>query len=171
MYAYVGLGANLGDRARTLAQAVVEMARLGAVLRRSSLYETEPVGPPQPRYLNAAILVDTPLSPEDLLAGLLRIEAALGRRRPCLRDAPRTLDLDLLLLGEDGSLVFRSSDLVVPHPRLHQRAFALRPLLDLEPALVHPVLGSPLERLYRLRLAIEQAPRPAGPWPAALEPS
>jgi 2-amino-4-hydroxy-6-hydroxymethyldihydropteridine diphosphokinase len=170
MYAYIGLGANLGDRRGALAAGAARLGEAGAVLRRSAIYETAPVGPPQPAYLNAALLLDTPLAPLALLAALLAAEAALGRRRdPAEQNAPRTLDLDLLLLGPGGGLVVREPGLVVPHPRLHERAFALRPLLDLDEGLRHPLIGAPLAALYERCLAaapMTPAPRPlpGDPW-------
>jgi 2-amino-4-hydroxy-6-hydroxymethyldihydropteridine diphosphokinase len=127
-YDYViGLGANLGSRRANLATAVERLADFTQVTRISALYESEPWGPPQPLYLNAAVRVATDLAPEALLARALAIEAELGRTRdPALRYGPRTLDLDLLWSTET-----RAGDgLTLPHPRLHERWFALAPLLD-----------------------------------------
>jgi 2-amino-4-hydroxy-6-hydroxymethyldihydropteridine diphosphokinase len=137
--AYVGLGSNLGDRALYLLEALSRLSRLPETrLRRvSPLYETDPVGPPQPRYLNLVAEVETQLPPRELLQGLLAIEKALGRERR-ERWGPRTIDLDLLLYGE---LVLEEEGLEVPHPRLHQRAFVLVPLCDLVPQGRHPRLG------------------------------
>lgn len=172
MHAYIGLGSNLGDRLGTLGRAAARLAELGALLRRSAIYETAPLGPPQPDYLNAALLLDTALSPTALLAALLGIEADQGRRRePAQRYGPRTLDLDVLLLGEGGQLVLRDPGpppLLVPHPRLHERAFALWPLCDLDRSLRHPVLGAPLQALAEGLLGAGEAPPRlllAGPWP------
>jgi 2-amino-4-hydroxy-6-hydroxymethyldihydropteridine diphosphokinase len=138
--AYVALGSNLGDRQRLLADALNLLRREPdiQVLRLSPVYETRPVGGPpgQGPYLNAVAEVRTTLGPRDLLALLLRIEAQLGRVRE-ERDAPRTIDLDLLLHGDQ---VLDEADLILPHPRLHQRLFVLRPLADLVPGLVHPAL-------------------------------
>src|SRR5262245_55655457 len=125
MHAYIGLGANLGDRRETLRAATDELGRLGRLLRRSRIYETAALGldgrpADQPPYLNAALLLDADLSPQRMLADLLAIEKAHGRvRDPMQRYAPRTLDLDLLLLGEAGELRVEQPDLQVPHPRLH----------------------------------------------------
>ncbi len=136
----IGLGANLGEREATLASAVRALEALalpGAPVRVSRLYESEPVGPPQPRYLNAAMRLGVRLAPEALLDALLRIESAHGRVRR-ERWGPRTLDLDVLFAHRwrgTGALLFRSSRLCVPHPHLHERAFALAPLLDVMPAL------------------------------------
>ncbi|MGA9995530.1 MAG: 2-amino-4-hydroxy-6-hydroxymethyldihydropteridine diphosphokinase [Pyrinomonadaceae bacterium] len=137
--AYVGLGSNLGDRAGNLLLAVRGMMDAGlSVARLSSIYETEPVDVlEQPAFLNmVAELRDVRFSPEQLLARLLRIEYALGRRRDVLR-GPRTIDLDLLLYDrEERATEF----LTLPHPRLHLRRFVLTPLAELAPQLSHPTL-------------------------------
>ncbi|GAA5336281.1 MULTISPECIES: 2-amino-4-hydroxy-6-hydroxymethyldihydropteridine diphosphokinase [Thermus] len=139
MLAYVGLGSNLGDRAGYLLAAVSLLSRLPKtrLLRLSPVYETAPVGPPQPPYLNLVAELDTGLDPRELLQALLEVERALGRERK-ERWGPRTIDLDLLLYGD---LVLEEEGLQVPHPRLHERAFVLVPLLDLLPEGRHPVLG------------------------------
>ncbi len=148
MDAVIGLGSNLGDRLRFLREAATELMQVGRICARSAVYETDPVGgPPQPRYLNAALWLVTELLPDRLLHVLQRIEAHAGRYRCGERNQPRTLDLDMLMLGSQGELVMVTEALVVPHPRLHERAFALRPVLDLEPSLVHPALGVPLSDL------------------------
>jgi 2-amino-4-hydroxy-6-hydroxymethyldihydropteridine diphosphokinase len=138
LYAYVGLGSNLGDRAGHLLLAVRGMMSAGLRVRRlSSLYETEPVEvTDQPAFLNMVAELDCQSlpSPEQLLARLLRIEYALGRRRERLR-GPRTIDLDLLLYGEER----RATEfLTLPHPRMAERRFVLVPLLELNPHLRHP---------------------------------
>jgi len=132
--AYIGLGANLGYRQATLRHACVSLGALGDVKAVSSVYETEPVGfAEQPRYLNAAIRLETRLEPDVLLHGLLGIEEELGRVRT-FPNAPRTIDLDLLFY-DDAVIV--ASDLIVPHPRLHERAFVLVPLHDIAPDFIH----------------------------------
>lgn len=134
---YVALGSNLGDRLATLREAVrrIDAAYGLTVLRTSPIYETAPLGPPQPDYLNAVIEVDACKAPFAHLAALHAIEASLGRvRLPGERFAPRTLDLDLLWQG--GLALSMPGGLVLPHPRLHERAFVLTPLADLAPALV-----------------------------------
>ncbi len=139
----IGLGSNLGDRAATLAAACDQVARADglALVARSSLWETSPVGgPPQPDYLNAAALLVGSLAPRVVLERLLAVEAALGRVRS-VRDAPRTIDLDLLWI--DGEVV-SEPDLLVPHPRLGERAFALAPLLEVAPDARDPRTGEPL---------------------------
>jgi len=132
--AVIGLGSNLGDRGALLGRARVELALLGQVQAASSLYETTPVGPPQPMFLNAAIRLSTSLEPAGLLAALLGIERQLGRVRR-ERWGPRSIDLDILWI--DGTVV-DSEDLTVPHPELRRRAFALRPLLDVAPHATDP---------------------------------
>jgi 2-amino-4-hydroxy-6-hydroxymethyldihydropteridine diphosphokinase len=143
--AYVGLGSNLGDRAAYLLLGLSALSRLPKtrLLRLSPVYETDPVGPPQPPYLNMVAELETALSPKGLLAEMLRVEKALGRERR-ERWGPRTLDLDLLLYGD---LVLEEEGLSVPHPRLHERAFVLVPLLDLLPEGRHPLLGQSFAEL------------------------
>lgn len=132
--AYVGLGANLGDPVRSVMDAVERISQLPHTLvtRESSLYRTAPVDSSGPHYINAVVEISTRLNAPDLLAQLQRIEAEAGRERP-YRNAPRTLDLDLLLYG---SARIDSERLLVPHPRLYQRAFALVPLAEVAPQLV-----------------------------------
>src|SRR5262245_2236701 len=125
----VGLGANLGERRATLQSAVRGLAGHGRVVRVSDLYETAAVGPPQPDYLNAAVLLETPLGPQGALSALLALEQAHGRERR-ERWGPRTLDLDLLC---SPGLVLDEPGLALPHPELTRRAFALVPLLDVLP--------------------------------------
>jgi 2-amino-4-hydroxy-6-hydroxymethyldihydropteridine diphosphokinase len=146
--AYIGVGANLGDREATMRAA---LAALGAtpgvrVVAVSSFRETEPVGYlDQPRFLNAAAAVETELDARGLLDALLAVEQSLGRTREGTRFGPRTIDLDLLLFGDEQ---VDEPGLTVPHPRLHERAFVLEPLAELDPALVVPGRG-PLESLRR----------------------
>ena len=136
---FVGLGANLGDPRATLARAVKEMAELPRtrLVAVSPSYRSAPMDAQGPDFINAVVELGTALTPRELLLALQSIEQAHGRERP-YHHAPRTLDLDLLLYGQR---IIRDPDLVVPHPRLHERAFVLRPLADLAPDLVHPALG------------------------------
>ena len=135
--AYLGLGSNLGDRAAHLQFALDGLAaRAGRVAAISPVYETEPVGgPPQPDYLNAVVAVETALSPRELLGVAKALEAEAGREptAPERRWGPRPLDIDVLIVGEER---VSEPDLVVPHPRIHQRAFVLAPLADVAPELV-----------------------------------
>ncbi|MGB3276362.1 MAG: 2-amino-4-hydroxy-6-hydroxymethyldihydropteridine diphosphokinase [Castellaniella sp.] len=131
--AYIGLGANLGDAAATVRRAAAELAAVPGVadLQLSPLYGTAPVDSSGPDYVNAVARLDTTLPPLALLAALQAIEQRHGRERP-YRNAPRTLDLDLLLYGDQTIAL---PELTVPHPRMHERAFVLRPLMDLAPGL------------------------------------
>jgi 2-amino-4-hydroxy-6-hydroxymethyldihydropteridine diphosphokinase len=138
--AVVGLGANLGDRLGSLRAATRALGDVAAVKRASRVYETAPVGPAQPEFLNAAVLCAYEGTPEALLDELLAIEVRLGRVRG-ERWGPRTIDLDILWI--DG-LVYASDRLVVPHPHLHERAFAMVPLLEVAPWALDPRTGQPL---------------------------
>ena len=135
---YIGLGSNLGDRARHIEGALRELAADGdiRVIARSTLHETEPVGGPagQGRYLNAVAELETALSPRELLERLQAVEAAHGRERTVL-NGPRTLDLDLLLYGQR---VIDEPDLCVPHLRMWERAFVLEPLREICSAEIFP---------------------------------
>ena len=153
--AFIGLGSNLGDRLGHL-RAALELiaAEPGFVPRRASrAFETEPVGPPQPRYLNAVVQVGTVLSPRQALRKLLDIEEALGRIRG-EKWAPREIDLDLLLCGDR---LCKGPDFEVPHPRLHERAFVLTPLVELDPGVVHPALQMTAAQLLAARPLEERA--------------
>ncbi len=132
--AYIGLGANLGDARRAVTAAIQAIAALPhlRLMRQSSLYGSAPLDAGGDDYVNAVVEVQTRLDPHALLAALQSIENAAGRARP-YRNAPRTLDLDLLLYHQ---LVLNEADLVIPHPRMEQRAFVLRPLAEIAPALV-----------------------------------
>ena len=136
---YVGLGSNLGDRAVNLAAARRRLNESGRIVAASSIYETEPWGvdPGQPNYLNQVVSLITPLSPDELLKVLLRIELEMGRVRTAPGD-PRLIDLDLLLYGDE---VADGPGLTLPHPRMCQRAFVLAPLAEIAPELTHPVNG------------------------------
>jgi 2-amino-4-hydroxy-6-hydroxymethyldihydropteridine diphosphokinase len=139
--AYIGLGANLGDREAMLRAALERLAAEPAirVVEVSPLRDTAPVGMvDQPRFLNAAAAVETTLSARELLDRLLGIEQRLGRTREGPRFGPRTIDLDLLLYGEER---IDEPGLEVPHPRLHERLFALEPLAELDPGLDVPGRG------------------------------
>ena len=151
MRAYVGLGANLGEREATLRRAIdlLDTEDGVEVVAVSSLRETEPVGVlDQPRFLNGAAAVDTELSARDLLEVLFGIERTLGRVRDGSRWGPRTVDLDLLVYGDE---VVEEAGLRVPHPRLSERRFALEPLAELDPDLAIPRAG----KVSRLLAAVD----------------
>lgn len=137
--AYIGLGANLGDARQALKDAVVCLAQQHTiqVLDKSSLYRTAPVDAVGNDYYNCVVKIETTLAARALLALCQKIEHHFGRERP-FRNAPRTLDLDILLYGSHR---IDEPDLVVPHPRLTDRAFALVPLIELDPALSIPTRG------------------------------
>ncbi|OON60436.1 2-amino-4-hydroxy-6-hydroxymethyldihydropteridine diphosphokinase [Massilia sp. KIM] len=139
MIAYVGIGANLGDARANVLDAIERLRALpGArLLAASSLYRSAPIDSGGDDYVNAVAALDTELAPQALLEALQGIEQAHGRERP-YRNAPRTLDLDLLLYGERS---IATATLTVPHPRMHERAFVLAPLLEIAPDLAIPGLG------------------------------
>jgi len=148
--AYIGLGSNLdspaGSPIATLAAAIARLRNLGEITAQSSVYETEPVGfTQQPRFLNAAVALAADISPLELLQQLLAIEREFGRdRRLTLSKGPRTLDLDLLLVG---NTVAAGAQLTLPHPAIAERRFVLAPLAEIAPQLIHPVLGKPVATL------------------------
>jgi 2-amino-4-hydroxy-6-hydroxymethyldihydropteridine diphosphokinase len=150
--AYIGMGANLPSNAGppevTLVAAVARLKSLSRVLSRSSLYSTEPVGfADQPRFLNAAVALETELTPFELLGAVLLIEQDFGRNRAfSLANGPRTLDLDILIYGD---FVIGGSSLVIPHPRLTERAFVLVPLNEIAPQALDPRSGSTMSQLLQ----------------------
>lgn len=146
-FAAIALGSNMGNRQRQLTSAVIALAELGRVCAVSALHETEPVGyVDQPRFLNGAALLLTELQPLELLRALLKIERAAGRDRSHgIAKGPRTLDLDLLLYDD---VVVASTELTLPHPELHRRAFVLQPLAEIAPAMLHPLLHSSVAQLW-----------------------
>lgn len=167
--AYVAVGANLGDRDATLSALIerIEAEAEMTLVAASAVFETAPVGPEgQGAYLNAALALRTELAPLALLRRLQAIEAALGRdrRREPVRWGPREVDLDLLFFGDR---IIDHPDLVVPHPRAHERAFVMTPLAELAPALLHPVVG---QRIDEIAASLAEAgdvrgwPSPPG-WP------
>ena len=156
MIAYVGVGSNLGDRRHLIESAQEALATKPAIkfLRTSPIYETRPIGgPPQGMYLNRVWEIETDLSAGELLHVLSTIEKLMGRQRR-QKNEPRTIDLDLLFYGDE---VVKDAGLVVPHPRLHERWFVLKPLWDLRADFVHPVFKkSVCELLDQIREGSEK---------------
>ncbi len=136
---YLSLGSNIGDRKKNIAQAVDALPLHGVrVLRRSSLYETEPVEmTDQPWFVNCVVEAETDLQPDDLMATLLSIEREMGRER-LVPKGPRLIDIDILLYGAQ---VLHTSEVEIPHPRLAERKFVLAPLAEIAPDVRHPVLS------------------------------
>ena len=146
---YLGLGSNVGNRAANLAAAVAALREISTGVQVSALYETSPQGfSDQPKFVNAACRLWTRLDPFEVLDALRDIEAAIGAPRP-FPNGPRAIDLDILLFGR---WVIDTPSLTVPHPRIAQREFVLRPLADIAPGLEHPVLHETVAVLLR-RLA------------------
>lgn len=137
--AYLSLGSNLGDRAANLREAERRLEQLGRIAAVSSIYETEPVEVecPQSWFLNCAVAVETELMPQQFLVQTLALEEAMGRRRQNQQKAPRTVDIDIVLFGDD---VVHARGLEIPHPAMHRRRFVLEPLAEISPGIRHPVL-------------------------------
>ena len=135
--AYLGLGSNIGDREGHLRFALSGLSRVGTVLARAPLIETDPVDcPTGGPFLNTCVCLESALEPSKLLSESMRIEQQRGRNRTT-RNEPRVLDIDLLLYGD---IVLCHNGLVIPHPRMHERQFVLEPLAEIAPNLVHPSL-------------------------------
>jgi 2-amino-4-hydroxy-6-hydroxymethyldihydropteridine diphosphokinase len=142
--AYIGLGSNMGDKFGACRRAIEKLGKAGRLIKVSSFYCTEPVGySNQEDFVNAVVAIETPLSPAALLARCHVIEDALGRSR-LVRWGPRTIDLDILLYGDQ---VINDAELTVPHPLMATRAFVLVPLFEIAPDAVHPVLNAEIAQL------------------------
>jgi 2-amino-4-hydroxy-6-hydroxymethyldihydropteridine diphosphokinase len=140
----------MGERLQTLRSAADALALHGSTVGRSQVFASSAVGgPPQPPFLNAAMILDSDTEPTAFLRVCQDIERRHGREREreTIRWGPRTLDVDILLIGVRGEHLIRLPELTVPHPRLHERAFALAPLLDLDADLIHPTVGRALKAL------------------------
>jgi 2-amino-4-hydroxy-6-hydroxymethyldihydropteridine diphosphokinase len=161
---FIGLGANVGDRLTNLREAVRRLEALGDIPARSRVYAASAVGgPPQAPYLNAAIILDCKLTPTELLVRTQEIEDSLGRNRPSeVRWGPRTLDIDILMAGTRGEMIVDEPTLRLPHPRLKERGFAIAPMLELDPTLMHPDLLRPLKALLSAAHADGQVWAPTG---------
>jgi 2-amino-4-hydroxy-6-hydroxymethyldihydropteridine diphosphokinase len=142
--AYIGIGSNEGDRFTNMYNSIGLLVQECDIVKISSIYETEPVGyKDQPYFLNCVVEVNTELRPQQLLQELKSIEMMMGRA-PSFINGPRIIDLDILLYGDT---VIDTAELVVPHPRLHERAFVLIPFNEIAPELVHPVLHKTIKEL------------------------
>jgi 2-amino-4-hydroxy-6-hydroxymethyldihydropteridine diphosphokinase len=152
--AYVGLGSNMGGKTGNILKALELLDHVDnlTVVKRSSLYETEPIGyEDQDWFVNAVAQLETNLSPQQLLNEFMKVEQSIGRKRD-LRWGPREIDLDLLLYDQ---LCIDSPDLVIPHPRMHERAFVLVPFAEIAPDITHPVfsrtIGELLKEIHSLK--------------------
>ncbi|HLW84987.1 MAG TPA: 2-amino-4-hydroxy-6-hydroxymethyldihydropteridine diphosphokinase [Candidatus Sulfotelmatobacter sp.] len=141
---YLSLGANVGDRAGHISEAITRLKSAGRVVAVSSLYETEPVEvTDQAWFLNCAVALETTMTPSQLMAALLGIEREMGRKRT-QKKGPRTIDIDILLFGD---AVVESPELRIPHPAMHQRRFVLEPLAEIAPEACHSVLKKTVSEL------------------------
>lgn len=144
--ACISIGSNIGDRISNCKKALLELERVSKIVKVSSFYETEPVGKEdQPEFINLAVIIETELIPKKLLSDLKQIENKLGRVRH-EKWGPRTIDIDIIFYD---NLIIKEDDLVIPHPRAHQRRFVLEPLCEIDPEFVHPELKSTISELLQ----------------------
>ena len=142
---YLGFGSNMGDKEDVINQAIKRIQKFCEVTKLSSLYVTEPVGyKNQEWFLNCVVEVKTKLDPIKLLTVCTEVEQQLGRKTS-VKNGPRIIDIDILFYGDK---VTKRDDLVIPHPRLHERLFVLQPMMDVNPGFVHPVLKKTIKELY-----------------------
>ena len=146
-FVYLGLGSNLGDRLENLRDAILKLAPDIKVTAYSSVYQTPPWGfEQQPAFLNQVVMGETHLIPGDLLQYLKNIESVLGRQ-PTFRNGPRIIDLDILFYD---NMIINQPDLIIPHPRLHERAFVLVPFAEIAPNYHHPVLDLSVKEMLQV---------------------
>ncbi len=142
---YLGLGSNLGKKEEQIKKAIDSISKTCLIKRVSPLYLTEPVGlQDQEWFLNCVVEIDTDLPPQNLLSFVKSIERKLGRKKT-MQNGPRSIDIDILFYGDQ---VIQTKDLVIPHPKLHERLFVLQPMMNLNPGFVHPVLHKTIQELY-----------------------
>ncbi|WDC83694.1 2-amino-4-hydroxy-6-hydroxymethyldihydropteridine diphosphokinase [Caloramator sp. mosi_1] len=145
---FIAFGSNIGDRYETVSKAfeLIEKNDM-KIIKKSEIYETEPYGyKEQPPFINGVILVETELTCRETLERLLDIEKKLGRER-IIRWGPRTIDLDIIFFNDD---IYSEEDLKVPHPDMHNREFVLKPLCDIDPDYVHPIINKSVRELYAM---------------------
>lgn len=143
---FIGLGSNLGDRVDYLSRAIAEIEFFSSVIKKSSVYETDPVGyKDQGKFLNMVIEIETSVSPEQLIEKLKAIEKRFGRKRGGIRFGPREIDLDVLFYGD---AMVNEKNIEIPHPRMHERGFVLDPLNEINPFFIHPKFNKTIHQLW-----------------------
>jgi len=145
--AWISVGSNMGDKEGNCLAGIAALTESGRskILITSRFFRTSPVDyTDQEWFVNGVVMIATTLSPSDLLDELLAIQRRMGRKADAIRFGPRVLDLDILLYDD---LVLRTGNITIPHPRMHKRAFVLKPICDIDPAVIHPVLGETVARL------------------------
>ena len=142
---FIGIGSNIGNKEENIRSSIKLMKKKCRILKTSSLYETEPVGyKEQDWFLNCAIEAETKIEPLELLEFLKSIEKNIGRVKE-IKNGPRIIDMDILFYDDK---IINESELIIPHPRLHERLFVLEPLKEIAPELVHPVFGKSIGEIY-----------------------